>query len=405
MIHDLQAAAELIAGAVSDLEADVIELRRDLHRHPELSWQEHRTTDAIATFLTDRGLQPRSLPTETGLAVDIGSDAAGPGEGPVVLLRADIDALPLDDGKDVPYRSTVDGVCHACGHDVHTAVMAGAAVALHQSGVVDEGGRVRVLFQPAEEAIPGGASRLHDTWVTEEVCSVFAVHCDPGLNVGNVGVRAGPITSAADRVMIDLKGPGGHTARPHLTVDLVHAAAQVITDLPAELSRRTNPDDGATLVFGAVEAGRAPNVIPTEASLAGTLRVRGRETWDRAPELLDEILHGIVEPLGATAEMTYDRGSPPVENDAAATEAVSHAVVETLGADALAVAQQSVGSEDFSWLLEAAPGAYARLGVRTPGDDTARDLHASTFDVDERAIAIGSRVAALTALIALEAAS
>ena len=198
---------------------DLIAFRRELHAHPELSWEEHRTSAAIRERLERAGLTPRGLTTDTGLSVDLGTG----GDGPTVLLRADIDALPLDDEKDVPYRSTVDGVCHACGHDVHTTAVLGAALALAPL-MQERPGRVRVLFQPAEEAIPGGASVLYDTPVMDDVDVVYALHCDPGLPVGQVGLKSGPITSAADRVIIRLKGPGGHTARPHLSVDLLAIA-------------------------------------------------------------------------------------------------------------------------------------------------------------------------------------
>ncbi len=196
---------------------ELIAFRRRLHSHPELSFQEHETTAAVRARLEVAGLRPAPLPTETGLQLDLGT-----GDGPIVMLRADIDALPMEDTKEVPYRSTVPGVCHACGHDVHTTVLLGAGLALSQ--LLDgQPGRVRLLFQPAEEIMPGGgAETLHDTAVMDDVAVAFAIHCDPGLEVGHVGLRTGPITSAADRLVISLKGPGGHTARPHLSSDLIH---------------------------------------------------------------------------------------------------------------------------------------------------------------------------------------
>jgi amidohydrolase len=376
----------------------LVAFRRHLHMHPELSWEEHRTTAAIRARLERAGLTPDVLTTDTGLLVELGAG----GDGPTVLLRADIDALPLDDEKDVPYRSTNDGVCHACGHDVHTTAALGAALALEPL-LRDRPGRVRVLFQPAEEAIPGGASFLYDTAVMDDVDLVYALHCDPGLPAGQVGLKAGPITSAADRVTIRLKGPGGHTARPHLSVDLLAIAGRIITELPAGLARLTDSRHGASLVFGAVEAGHAANVIPTHAELRGTLRVRGRETWDAAAPIIERLVAAAAEPYGAAWEVDHVRGSPPVDNDMEAVAVLESAVTDALGAEALAPTTQSVGNEDFSWLLERAPGAYARLGVQPPGATTRLDLHAGAFDVDEACIAVGVRVLTHAALAALDA--
>jgi amidohydrolase len=375
----------------------LVDLRRHLHAHPELSWVEHETTATIAGVLQEAGLAPGRLETDTGLVVELGR-----GDGPVVALRADIDALPLEDEKDVPYRSTVAGVSHACGHDVHTSAAVGAALALDRILEERGHGRVRVVFQPAEEAIPGGASVLYQTALLDDVAVIYALHCDPTLEVGHVGLRAGPITSAADRVIITLQGPGGHTARPHRTADLVLVAAKVINETTTAVSRLTDGRDGATLVFGSVEAGHAPNVIPTHAELRGTMRVRGRAAWEAAPEIIERIVGSVADPYGAQWKLDYTRGSPPVDNDRQAVEVMSQAVVEALGPDGLVPTDQSVGNEDFSWFLERVPGAYARLGVAAPATAGTLDLHAGAFDIDERAIAVGARVLVGTALAALD---
>ncbi|HMQ26493.1 MAG TPA: amidohydrolase, partial [Acidimicrobiales bacterium] len=268
---------------------------------------------------------------------------------------------------------------------------------------LDPVGRVRLLFQPAEEAMPGGADLLAPTAVMDDVDVIYALHCDPSLDVGKVGMRVGPITAAADRIVIRLHGPGGHTARPHLTADLVHIAGRIICDLPAGFTKLTDLRDAPTLVFGMVQSGHAPNVIPSTAVLGATLRSQGRDTWDDAPELVERLLRSIVEPFGAQWELDYVRGSPPTDNDARATEVFAEAARSALGPDAVVPTAQSVGNEDFSWLLERAPGSYARLGVRPPGATVKRDLHASTFDVDEAAIGLGVRLFAHTALRALDA--
>lgn len=377
---------------------ELVAFRRRLHAHPELSWAEHETTAAVRARLEVAGAAVAPLATETGLQVDLGE-----GPGPTILLRADIDALPLDDQKEVPYRSTVPGVCHACGHDVHTTILLGAGLALQQILGPEHPGRVRLLFQPAEESMPGGAEALYRTAVLDDVDVAYALHCDPSLEVGQVGLRSGPITSAADRVVIRLSGPGGHTARPHLTSDLVHIAGRLITDLPAGLTKLTDSRDAVTMVFGQVHAGHAPNVIPTRAELAGTLRVRGRASWDSVQEIVESLVEATITPFGAAYELDYQRGSPPVDNDPQATAVLRAATHAALGRDAGVPTQQSVGNEDFSWLLERVPGAYGRLGVRPVGAPRWADLHAGGFDIDEGAIPAGVRLLVHTALEALSA--
>ena len=377
---------------------ELVAFRRRLHAHPELSWAEHETTAAVRARLEVAGAAVAPLATETGLQVDLGE-----GPGPTILLRADIDALPLDDQKEVPYRSTVPGVCHACGHDVHTTILLGAGLALQQILGPEHPGRVRLLFQPAEESMPGGAGALYRTAVLDDVDVAYALHCDPSLEVGQVGLRSGPITSAADRVVIRLSGPGGHTARPHLTSDLVHIAGRLITDLPAGLTKLTDSRDAVTMVFGQVHAGHAPNVIPTRAELAGTLRVRGRASWDSVQEIVESLVEATITPFGAAYELDYQRGSPPVDNDPQATAVLRAATHAALGREAGVPTQQSVGNEDFSWLLERVPGAYGRLGVRPVGAPRWADLHAGGFDIDEGAIPAGVRLLVHTALEALSA--
>ncbi|GAB3731228.1 M20 family metallopeptidase [Nocardiopsis nanhaiensis] len=371
--------------------------RRDLHMHPELAFAEHRTTGRLDERLRQLGLKPRRLPQGTGLICDIGD-----GPGPTVALRADIDALPLTDEKDVPYRSTVPGAAHACGHDVHTAVLLATGVFLAQqarAGALP--GRVRLLFQPAEE-LPGGAVEVVNAGGVEDVDRVFALHCDPRLMVGKVGLRTGGITAACDQVMVRLSGPGGHTARPHLTSDLVYALGKVVTELPAALSRRIDPRAGFSLVWGRISAGSAPNVIPDDAVAEGTVRCLDDESWHAAPDIIKGLVESVASAYGADAEVTYRRGVPPTINEATSVDVMREAVTLALGADAAAPTQQSLGGEDFAWYLEHAPGALARLGTHSPEwDGPMLDLHRGTFDVDERAIGVGTRFMVTTALTAL----
>src|SRR5450755_5020707 len=220
---------------VAGHERELIDFRRDLHAHPEVGYHEHRTTRRVALRLAAAGLRPGALPKGTGLGADLGDPSA---TGPVIALRADLDALPIGDEKNVPYRSTVPNACHACGHDVHTTILLGAGLFLAraaQAGALP--GRVRLIFQPAEE-VPGGALDVLAAGGIASVDRIFALHCDPRLDVGKIGTRTGPITAACDRISVRVTGPGGHTARPHLTADLVYALGKIVTELPAALSRR-----------------------------------------------------------------------------------------------------------------------------------------------------------------------
>jgi len=372
---------------------ELIHLRRHFHAHPELSNEERQTTVLVARRLESIGLRPRLLPTGTGLVCDVGGNA-----GPVIGLRADLDALPLQDEKDVPYRSIYPGVCHACGHDVHTTILLGVGLALAEHAH-ELPGRVRLIFQPAEERIPGGALDTTAAGALDGVAAIFTVHCDPKIDVGRLGVRVGPITAAADMLEIALSGPGGHTARPFLTADLVYVISRVITDVPAALDRLVDPRAGLNVTFGAVEAGQVHNVIPTSATAKGTLRVLDRAVWGEAPKLVERVVESTVSPFGVTWRIDYQNGTPPVVNDETATAIMAEAARAAIGDECVLNAPQSLGGEDFSWYLEHVPGSLARLGVRIPGTDL--DLHAGLFDVDERAIATGIRILAQTAQDAL----
>ena len=374
---------------------ELVALRRDIHAHPELGREEHRTTAVLVERLQEAGLAPQVLKSGTGVVCDVGS-----GDGPVVGLRADLDALPLQDEKERAYRSRTPGVCHACGHDVHTAVVLGAGLALAGAPLP---GRVRLLFQPAEELMPGGAQEVIDAGGDKGLSAVYALHCDPSLEVGRIGLRSGPITSASDAVGVRLTGPGGHTSRPYNTVDLVHVLATVATGLPTALSRLVDPRAGLCLVWGHVSAGVAPNAIPREGVLRGTLRVLDKAAWEAAPQLVRRVVHGLVEPYGAVADVTYERGVPPVVNEPGATALLSRAAAGALGPSGVVPTLQSLGGEDFAWYLDRTPGAMARLGVREPGRERPHDLHQGSFDVDEEAIGVGVRVLVAAAQAALAA--
>ncbi len=393
-------AAELDA-FLAEHSDEFIEFRRDLHMHPELAHAEYRTTRRVALRLAAAGLRPVIFPTGTGLYVDIGSDQNSYTERPVVALRADLDALPMADEKDVPYGSTVLNVCHACGHDVHVTVLVGAGLFLAAQAA--EGllpGRVRLIFQPAEETATGALDVIEADAIAP-VGRIFALHCDPRLDAGQLGVRSGAITAACDKVEVKVSGPGGHTARPHLTADLVYALAKIITEVPAALSRRVDPRSSLSLVWGRVSAGTAPNAIPDAGVAEGTVRCLDDEAWHSAPDLLKGLVDSIAAAYGVNAELSYRRSVPPTVNDQASAAMIAAAALDVLGAGSVVQSPQSLGGEDFAWYLESVPGALARLGTRVPGSTVSHDLHQPTFDVDERAIGVGVRVMAATAINAL----
>ncbi|MFD0685463.1 M20 family metallopeptidase [Actinomadura fibrosa] len=378
-------------------EDGLIAFRRDLHMHPELGYNEYRTTKQIAERLRAAGLEPQILPRGTGLFCDI-----GPADGTTVALRADIDALPLQDEKEgVPYRSTVPGVAHACGHDVHTAMVLGAGLFLAQqaeAGLLP--GRVRLLFQPAEET-PGGALDVMAAGGIAGVDRAFALHCDPRIEVGQLGLRTGPITAACDKVYVKVAGPGGHTARPHLTADLVYALAKIVTELPSALSRRVDPRSSLSLVWGRVSAGSVANAIPDDGIAEGTVRCLDDDAWHRAPEMMKALLQSVAAAYDVEASLEYVRGVPPTVNEATSVQMFRDAAAQVIDEEGVVPTPQSLGGEDFGWYLESIPGALARLGVRTPGSPGEYDLHRGDFDVDERCVAVGVRVLTATALTAL----
>jgi amidohydrolase len=380
--------ASRLLGEVVEKHADeLIEFRRDLHANPELSWHEARTTEKVATRLEQAGLRVRRL-QRSGLIAEVGA------AGPLVALRADLDALPVDDRTEDPWRSKVEGVAHACGHDVHSTSLTGAGIALAEvaaAGILP--GRVRLLFQPAEEVMPGGALDLISLGALDGVSRVFGLHCDPSLDVGHVGLREGPLTGAADALEVRLRGKGGHTSRPHLTEDLTFALGKLVTELPAILSRRLDPRAGVSVVWGVVRAGSAHNVIPAAGRVAGTVRMLDSVAWADAERLVSQLIQQIIEPYGVTAEINYQRGVPPVVNEHFSTMILGRAVERVLDGDGHVPTQQSLGGEDFGWYLDRVPGAMGRLGTRTPGGET-YDLHQGNLRIDERATVIGARVLA-----------
>lgn len=391
-----------IAPAVEEVLDQTIQFRRDIHQYPELSFREFRTTDQILDTLEAHGLQPNRLES-TGARVDIGS-------GPLVLgIRADIDALPVTEATGLPYASVHEGIAHACGHDIHTAVSLGTAITLHRlltnQAIVpvdhlDLTGRVRVIFQPAEEKIPGGSLEVIRQGVLHDVPRIIALHADPSFNVGTIGTRIGAITSATDTIRVTLTGRGGHTSRPQQTQDVVYALAQIAAQVPAILSRRIDVRSGAQLTWGHIQAGHAPNAIPATGQLAGTFRTLEVDAWDSAAELLDEVIGQVAAPFGVKVHLEHVRGVPPVVNREAETDLIEDATRFELGSRTIELASQSMGGEDFAWMTKKVPGSMFRLGTRTPGGPI-YDLHQGDYNPDERSIGVGMQIFTQAALRAL----
>lgn len=392
------AVADRVRALVDRHLDELVALRRDLHAHPEVAHTEIRTTALVADRLRAAGLTPQLMPG-TGLVCDIGPGVVETGR-QRVALRADLDALPVPDTCGEPWHSTVAGVSHACGHDVHTVVVLGAGLVLAELADRLPAG-VRLVFQAAEEVQPGGAVAAIEAGAMDGVGHVFALHCDPRVDAGRIGSRPGPITAASDPVSVTLTAEGGHTSRPHLTGDVVFALGQVITQVPAVLGRRLDPRAGVNLTWGHVHAGSAGNAIPSTGTVRGTLRCLEPRAWEEAGVVLREAVEHVVAPYRVQVDVQHVRGVPPVENEPHATRLLEAAARDVLGADGVEATEQSLGGEDFAWLLTRAPGAMGRLGTRTPGGRS-YDLHRGDFTVDELAIATGARVLARVALLAGE---
>ncbi|WP_129360750.1 MULTISPECIES: amidohydrolase [Micrococcaceae] len=373
---------------------ELIDFRRVIHRHPELSFREHRTTDRIVERLEEAGLHPVRF-KYTGCYVDIGN-------GPLaVALRADIDALPIEENTGLDFASINEGVMHACGHDIHQTVMLGVALTLADiNSSAPLAGTVRIIFQPAEEKLPGGAISVIKEGVLKDVPRAFALHCEPKVDVGQVGTRIGAITSATDTIKLTVRGHGGHTSRPHLTEDLIYAMGQIAINVPAVLSRNLDVRSGVLVVWGQIEAGVAPNAIPATGYMAGTMRCLDADAWYKAAEMLDEVVEQVAAPYGIDVELEHVPGVPPVVNTEAETTLLENAARAELGEDSVVLMEQSMGGEDFAWMLQEVPGSMMRLGTRPPGGPT-YDLHQADYVADERAIECGVRVMTATALRAI----
>jgi amidohydrolase len=372
-----------IKAIATKLAPRLIEIRRHLHSHPELSGQEYQTAAYIAGVLSSSGLRVQELVGKTGVVAEL----EGAGHDPRLLaIRTDMDALPIHERTGLEFASHHPGIMHACGHDVHTTVGLGTAMILAQLEPLP--GTMRFLFQPAEETAQGASWMVRDG-VMEDVNSIFSVHVFPTIPGGSVGIRYGALTAAADDLELTIMGESGHGARPHEAIDAIWIAAQVITTLQQAISRMQNPLRPVVLTIGKIEGGRAPNVIADQVRMLGTVRSLHPETSAALPDWIEKIVAGVCQTYGAKYHLNYKRGVPSVQNDLALTQIVESAAQEAWGSDRVQMLlEPSLGAEDFSLYLDHAPGTMFRLGVGH-ADKPNYPLHHPQFDVDEEAIVTG----------------
>ena len=387
MAHELLVAAQGIA-------PELVANRRTIHAHPELAYEEHRTAALVADQLRSLGLEVQTGIGGTGVVGLL----RGSLPGRTVLLRADMDALPILETGERPYLSENAGVMHACGHDGHTAILLGAARLLTERRNEIEGA-VKFMFQPAEEG-GAGALRMIEQGLLEgpKVDAAFALHVDPLHYAGEIGTRTGPTMAAADRFTIEVRGAGGHAARPHLAVDPVVVASQIVNALQTLVSREVDPVHPAVLTIGSFVAGTTFNVIPDTATLKGTVRAYAPEVRELLERRLGEVTAGVAAALRAEVHVDYERLYPPLVNHDSGVALVERVVTEVLGPEALVRRDLMMGAEDFSFLLQRVPGAMFYLGVRGRDWAEARPIHSALFDLDERALPVGAAVMAGTAL-------
>ena len=376
---------------VKELENSLISVRRRIHKNPELSRREFQTTAYVASLLEKEGIEVTRWDDCTGLIADV----VGKRSAPIIGLRAELDAVGVQDRKEVPYASRVPNVMHACGHDLHTTILIGVAVVCHRLRE-QLNGSIRFIFQPAEEVVPGGSLDMIKRKAMEGLSGIIGFHSDPFLKVGKIGLKEGPLTAGADLFDIVIIGKSGHTARPHHGKDTILCAAKVIDSLHQVVDREIDPREAFVLSIGQIHGGHSPNAIPERAEMSGTVRMLNKKTQERMPKLIERVVRGITESMGISYEFYYHRGSPPVSNDSELVRRIEDVASSTLGREKIVEMEQSMGGEDFSWYLEYAPGALVRIGVSKDGRGPS--LHSNTFDIDERVIRIGvdlfSRVAA-----------
>ncbi len=381
---------EKIVKKAEEIRDRVIKFRREIHRNPELGGSEEKTSAFVAGILEDNDIEVKRGVAGYGVVGLL----KGSGEADTVALRADLDALPIQDYKKVEYASSVPGIMHACGHDVHSAVLMGTAIVL---GSLRERlkGNVKFIFQPSEERPTGGADYMIKAGVLEDPApsAIFALHTFPEMQVGTIGHKAGIMTASADRFRIVIKGKSGHASRPHQTVDAVLVSSMVISAIHHIVTRRTDPIHPAVISVGTIEGGSAPNVIAEVVEMRGTVRTLSPKTKKIMPALIEKVIKGTTLTMGATYEFLYESGSPSVVNDWALNQLAKRCAVDVVSAqNVFELPDPIMGAEDFAYYSEKIPGMFIRLGTSNREKGIMTPLHSSYFDVDEDALAVGIKV-------------
>ena len=379
----LQPKIQLLAAQYAQ---EFIAIRQHLHANPELSYQEFKTSEFVQNKLAEMGIPFTVLATTGIVAIINGTNPSAR----VIALRADMDALPIQEENDVPYKSLNSGIMHACGHDVHTTCLLGAAKILQATKDSWEG-TVKLIFQPGEERNPGGASLMIKEGVLEnpKPQGIVALHVHPGLESGKLSFKKGRVMASADEIYITIKGKGGHAAAPHLTADTILIASQLIVSLQQIISRNNNPTSPSVLSFCAFNGGHTTNVIPSEVKLMGTFRAMD-ETWrNKAHELITKQAIALVEGMGAEIDLKIDIGYPTVDNDPTFTETAWQLANDYMGIENVQETELRMGAEDFGFYTQIIPGCFFRLGVRNEAKGIIHNVHTPKFNIDEAAIETG----------------
>ena len=367
--------------------ADFISIRHHLHAHPELSYQEFRTSAFVQQKLAETGI-PFRVMAETGV---VGLIRGKNPDRRVIALRADMDALPIREENDIPYKSKNVGVMHACGHDVHTTILLGAAKILQELRA-DWEGTVKLIFQPGEEKNPGGASLMIKEGVLQDPVpqAIFGLHVHPGLEVGKLSFRGGMVMASADEIYITIRGKGGHAAAPHLTVDTILVASHLVVALQQIISRNRNPLSPSVLSITSVQGGYTTNVIPSEVKLMGTFRAMDEQWRFRAHDLIRQLATDLVHSMGAEIDVHIDVGYPMVYNNEALDKVARSEAAQFMGAARVLETEVRLGAEDFGYYTRQIPGCFYRLGVMNTEKGIISGVHTPTFNIDESAIEIGA---------------
>jgi hippurate hydrolase len=389
--------AERVLQLADEFYPEIVRLRRTIHSNPELAFEEVATSTLVADTLERVGLTPKRGIAKTGVVADL----KGKGTGKRVALRSDMDALPIQEATGLEFASKNPGRMHACGHDAHTAI--GLAAAMILSKLRDEfAGEVRFLFQPSEERNPGGAPYMIEEGALDGVDEIYGLHVLSQADAGTVGFCPGEMMASADELYITIHGKSGHGARPHHTIDPVVTTAQVITALQTLVSRNLDPFAQGVITIGSIHGGFAPNIIPPEVKLIGTLRSMSREWREFAHRRIHEIVNGICYSAGATADIHIDLGYPVLVNTDAHTGFAASAAQDLFGEDRVFQAERLMGAEDFAYYLEKVPGTFYRLGIRNEAAGITADIHNDHFTIDESALKTGAAMQAWLAIRALQ---